>query len=158
MRHNGGSDLAINVITPTLVTLSTGRKRGASSPPPAGTLHKAGKLSVAPPFVPSPLPNLRGRLNSTPANVRKLKLLFEFCPMNLAPSPVAHVSHLPNPAFSGHLHQSSDCIESLVFEADLLLHNVPSSPSMLPSVTRFEEVFPNYDGACDILPDDAAVD
>ena len=29
---------------------------------------------------------------------------------------------------------------------------------MLPSVTRFEDVFPNYDGACDSLPESVAED
>ena len=57
-----------------LASSATGCKRSTSASPPAVKSSKSGRLVRGLPFVPSPLPNLRERLNSTPANVRDLKL------------------------------------------------------------------------------------
>ena len=135
---------------------SNERKRSASASPPAAMIHKLGRLAPGLPFVPSPLPYLRRRLNSTPANVRDLKLLFEFGPPNNAPSPVVHALFPPASGHNGHLNPDDNCIDSLVSEADSLIRDVPSSLSALPLLTRFEDEFPNYDGMCDNYLDESA--
>ena len=102
MESSGGAtDAAVSDPAPNQ---SNDRKRNASASPPAAMNFKLGRLAPGLPFVPSPLPYLRRRLNSTPAIVRDLKLLFEFGPPNSAPSPVVQALFPPASGSIGHLH------------------------------------------------------
>ena len=126
----GATEVAVSDPVPNQ---SNGRKRSASASPPAAMNNKHGRLVSGLPFVPSPLPYLRRRLNSTPANVRDLKLLFEFGPPNSAPSPVVHALFPSASGSIGQLTPGTNCIDSLVSEADSLLRDARPASQHYPS-------------------------